>query len=409
MTDAEAFARGFDLRAARWYAGKARTEAGRRVAAAVPAGPGQALVVEVAYDDDDGPELYLIPIVDDGGLREAVPGDGVFAALAGVEGEERPLGVDQTNTSVVVGDAVVKAYRRLEPGGCPELEVVRALTERGFDGVPALRGAAVHDDPERGRLVLAVAQQLVPDAPDGWESLIAPLEEVIAGDGDPEGLAPELQRVGRTAGRLHAELAAAFGVEEATDAQRAGWRDRARDALADALRILPHPLAAELESDAPRIRVELERFTDGPAPPVTRVHGDLHIAQFLRTPQGVFVVDFEGEPTRPLAERLAPSSPLRDLACLVRSLDHVARSAQVRAGSGESAMDEWIRFAQETVLDAYADGLGDAPLRLDRALLRLFCLEKELYEFTYAARVLPEWLYAPQLGMRWLMRDDAAL
>jgi len=100
---------------------------------------------------------------------------------------------------------------------------------------------------------------------------------------------------------------------------------------------------------------------------------------------------------------------MRDVACLVRSLDHVARSAQVRVGMGEPIMDEWIRFAQEAVLAAYEDGLGDSPIQLDRRLLRLFCLEKELYEFVYAARILPEWLYAPQLGMQWLMRDDAAL
>jgi len=136
---------------------------------------------------------------------------------------------------------------------------------------------------------------------------------------------------------------------------------------------------------------------------------DLHIAQFLRTPAGVFAIDFEGEPTRTIDERRQPTSPMRDVACLVRSLDHVARSAQVRAGLGALVMDEWIRFAQDVVLASYEDGLGDSRIHLDRGLLRLFCLEKELYEFVYAARILPEWLYAPQLGMQWLMRDDAAL
>lgn len=408
MTDAAALVAGFDLDAARWYAGKAREETGRRVVDAWPVGPGRLIVFAVEYADG-GSDLYLLPAIDDDGLREAGPGDGVYAALAGNDGEERALGMDQTNTSVIVGDRIVKVYRRLEPGAHPEVEILAALAARGFDGIPALRSSAARTLPDGSHVDLAVTQDLIEGSPDGWESLIAPLEALIDGEGDVADLGPELARVGRTMGRLHAELAAAFGVHAASDAQREGWRDGAREQLDEALRILPHPLASELHNDATRIRVELEGFTAGDAPLVTRVHGDLHIAQFLRTPTGVFAIDFEGEPTRTIDERRQPTSPMRDVACLVRSLDHVARSAQVRAGLGAPAMDEWIRFAQEVVLASYDDGLGDSPVRLDRKTLRLFCLEKELYEFVYAARILPEWLYAPQLGMQWLMRDDAAL
>jgi trehalose synthase-fused probable maltokinase len=408
MTDSAALVAGFDLDAARWYAGKAREETGRRVVDAWPVGPGSLIVFAVDYADG-GSDLYLLPAIDDDGLREAGPGDGVYAALAGGDGEERALGMDQTNTSVIVGDRIIKVYRRLEPGAHPEVEILEALAALGFDGIPAVRGSAARTLPDGSHVDLAITQELVEGAPDGWESLIAPLEALIDGEGDVADLGPELARVGRTMGRLHAELAAAFGVQAASDAQRAGWRDGAREQLDEALRILPHPLASELHNDATRIRVELEGFSAGDAPLVTRVHGDLHIAQFLRTPTGVFAIDFEGEPTRTIDERRQPTSPMRDVACLVRSLDHVARSAQVRAGLGAPAMDEWIRFAQEVVLASYDDGLGDSPVRLDRKTLRLFCLEKELYEFVYAARILPEWLYAPQLGMQWLMRDDAAL
>ena len=235
--------------------------------------------------------------------------------------------------------------------------------------------------PDGAIVDLAVTQELIEGSPDGWESLITPLEALIDGEGDVADLGPELARVGRTMGRLHAELAAAFGIHAASDAQRQGWRDGAREQLDEALRILPHPLASELHNDATRIRVELEGFTAGDAPLVTRVHGDLHIAQFLRTPAGVFAIDFEGEPTRTIDERRQPTSPMRDVACLLRSLDHVARSAQIRAGLGAPVMDEWIRFAQEVVLASYDNGLGDSPVRLDRQTLRLFCLEKELYEF----------------------------
>jgi maltokinase len=408
MTDAAALVAGFDLDAARWYAGKARSETSRRVVDDWTVGPGRLIVFAVDYEDG-GSDLYLLPAIDDDGLREAAPGDGVYAALAGSGGEERALGMDQTNTSVIVGDRIVKAYRRLEPGVHPEVEILEALAARDFDGIPAVHGSTRRTLPDGASVDLAVVQELIEGAPDGWESLIAPLEALIDEEGELVDLGPELARVGRTMGRLHAELAAAFGVHTASDAQREAWRDGARAQIDEALRILPHPLAAELQNDSTRIRFELEGFTHGGAPLVTRVHGDLHVAQFLRTPSGVFAIDFEGEPTRTIDERRQPTSPMRDVACLVRSLDHVARSAQVRAGLGAPVMDEWIRFAQDVVLASYEDGLGDSRIRLDRKLLRLFCLEKELYEFVYAARILPEWLYAPQLGMQWLMRDDAAL
>jgi len=408
VSAAAALVAGFDLDAARWYAGKARDETGRRVVDAWPVGPGQLIVFAVDYADG-GHDLYLLPAIDADGLREAGPGDGVYAALAGLTGEERALGMDQTNTSVIVGDRIVKVYRRLEPGAHPEVELLGALAVRGFEGIPTVRGSATRTLPSGAHVDLAVVQDLIEGAPDGWESLIAPLEALIGGAGDVADLGPELARVGRTIGRLHAELAAAFGAQAAADAQRAGWRDGAREQLDEALRSLPPLLASELQHDATRIRRELEGFTEGAAPLVTRVHGDLHIAQFLRTPAGVFAIDFEGEPTRTIDERRQPTSPLRDVACLVRSLDHVARSAQVRAGLGAPVMDGWIRFAQDAVLTSYEDGLGDSCVRLDRRFLRLFCLEKELYEFVYAARILPEWLYAPQLGMQWLMRDDEAL
>ena len=386
MTDAAALVAGLDLDAHRWFAGKGRAEAGRRVVDEWAVGAGRLIVFEVAYAEG-APDLYVLP-----------DGDGVYAALAD-GGTERPLGVDQTHTSMIVGDRVVKLYRRVEPGPNPEVELLEALDAVGFDGVPALRGAVHRTLPDGTDIGVAIVQDLVPDAPDGWESLIAPLERLIDGEGAPDDLLPELARCGRVVGRLHMALGEAFGTRPATDAERDGWRARGEAQLEAALRV-----DADLRDDATRIRAELARFDDGPPPLVTRVHGDLHIAQLLRTPDGVYAIDFEGDPTWPLAERRAPTSPMRDVACLVRSLDHVARSAQVRAGLGAPLMDAWIPLAQDAVLDAYAEV---APL--DRGLLRLFCLEKELGEYAYAARVLPEWLYAPQLGMARLMRDDAAL
>lgn len=416
MSDAAALVAGLDLHAARWYAGKARSERQRRIVDDWPV-PGHArgrlLLFAIAYADG-GEELYTLPAVDDGELREAVPGDGVYAALAGEPGVERPLGHDQTNTSVIVGDALVKLYRRVEAGPNPEVEILAALADAGFDGVPALRRVVRRKAPGVGTVDAAISQDYVDDAADGWESLITPLEAALRGEAvDLARLDVELRRIGEAAGRLHAALAGVFGLAPADADLRRCWRDEGRAGLAAALAVVPADFAAELVAHTETITGELDRLEDGPAPPATRVHGDLHVAQFLRSPTAVRAIDFEGEPTRSLAERRRPGSPLRDLACLVRSLDHVARTAEVRAGAdgidGSAAMDAWITRAQEAVLAAYAEPAAAAGIPLDRALLRRFCLEKELYECAYAARVLPEWLYAPRLGMRWLMRDDARL
>lgn len=416
MSDAAALVAGLDLSAARWYAGKARVEAGRRLVHEAPL-PGHAngrlVILAVSYAGG-GEDLYTLPAVADGRLREAVVGDGVYAALAGEAGDERPLGQDQTNTSVIVGDALVKVYRRIEPGPNPEVEALEALAVAGFDGVPRLRGTVRREVPGIGMIDIAISQDLITDAPDGWESLIAPLEAHLRGDATGlRDLDRECHRLGAAAGRLHAALAGAFGLAPATAEARAGWRASGLAGLDEALAIVPTGDAAELARHADAIARELQGFADGPAPPVTRIHGDLHAAQFLRSPDAVRVIDFEGEPTRPLAERRRPGSPLRDLACLVRSLDHVARTAEVRAAAdgvdGDGAMDAWIARAQAAVLAAYAPDAAAAGIPLDRSLLRRFCLEKELYEWVYAARVLPNWQYAPRLGMRWLMRDDAHL
>lgn len=408
MSAAQALVDALDLSAQRWFAGRGRDESERSVIDDWGCGPGRMIVFEVRYGDG-GSERYLMPAAEEGDrLREARPGDGVYAALVD-GGSERALGVDQTNTSVIVDDRVVlKAFRRLEAGPNPEVEIAEGLAAQGTADVPALRGVVRRTLPDDTTVDLAIAQELVEGAPDGWESLIEPLEQAIQ-EGTTASIDPDLERVGLAAGHLHTALAMAFGLRPATTAERSAWRDRGLEQLEEAIRILPADLGAELAADAPRIRRELDRFLDGPAPEVTRVHGDLHIAQFLRTPERIYAIDFEGDPTRPLAERRTPGSPMRDLACLLRSLDHVARTAQTRAGSGEAAMDAWIVAAQEAVLRGYAEGIDGGQIVLDRALLRRFAIEKETGEFVYAARVLPSWLFAPALGMQWLMQDDAAL
>jgi maltose alpha-D-glucosyltransferase/alpha-amylase len=147
------------------------------------------------------------------------------------------------------------------------------------------------------------------------------------------------------------------------------------------------------------------------APPLlSRVHGDYHLGQVLIAADGFRIVDFEGEPLRPLEERRAHGSPLRDAASMLRSLDHVGRSAERRAVTRRGGpldapgldLASWLRRARERFLDAYRGGLREAgsPIVVDPDLLRAFEIEKETYEFIYASTYLPGWLYAPTGGMR---------
>jgi maltose alpha-D-glucosyltransferase/alpha-amylase len=169
-----------------------------------------------------------------------------------------------------------------------------------------------------------------------------------------------------------------------------------------------------LRERAAAIAAELTVFEALSATPrLTRVHGDYHLGQVLVSPDGYWVVDFEGEPLRPLDERRAHGSPLRDVACMLRSLDHVGRSAGRRAVARNGGalelpgldLDSWLRRAPERFIDAYRAGLREAgaPIDFDPALLRAFEIEKETYEFIYASTYLPTWLWAPTEGMRALL------
>ncbi|HEX2264748.1 MAG TPA: hypothetical protein VHH14_00525, partial [Solirubrobacterales bacterium] len=173
----------------------------------------------------------------------------------------------------------------------------------------------------------------------------------------------------------------------------------------------------ELREMAPVIAEHLTVFEATPAVPVVaRIHGDLHLGQVLLAPDGPRVVDFEGDPTRPIEERRRPTSPLRDVASMLRSLDHVGRSAARRAeqrprrrpGHVGLDIDAWLARARERFLAAYRAGVrrSSAGIVVDEDLLRAFEFEKECRVFVYAATWLPDWIWAPLGGMRGLV-DNA--
>jgi maltokinase len=196
------------------------------------------------------------------------------------------------------------------------------------------------------------------------------------------------------------------------------WGHEARRRLDAAVSAVSGDLATELRAAAPAIAARFTVFDALPSTPlVMRIHADLHLGQLILAPDGYRIVDFEGEPMRSMAERSRPDSPLRDVASMLRSVDHVGRSARRRAearngGRVESPgleMDAWFDRARERFLDGYRAELRErgAPIAVDEDLLLAFEFAKEAYEFVYAARYLPDWLWAPRGGMRWLVERFA--
>ncbi len=413
---------------ARWFARKEARIAAVRLLEAVELGEGAALlVIEVASDDGGRGEYALPARATAAGLVEAVPGDGVLARLAagaaGLEGtggglppdvDEAPLGSDQSNTTVALGGRVAaKCYRRLQPGPHPEVELTTYLSrEARVEGVPAVRGSLAWRGADGDERALLLAQDLVPGAIDGWSWAEGVLGELLDG-GDQDAATAHATGVGALTARLHVALAAAHGVpgfepRRAGAAEREAWRVAAGRQLEQALSLLHGEARAEVAAGEPAIRARLDGLAaDGPAPLLTRVHGDYHLGQLLAGAGALAVVDFEGEPTRTTAERRALSSPLRDLAGLLRSYDHLARMVLRHRGDRpeEVAVAEaWIEACRGRVLDAYGAGLAGSELDVDPVLLDAFEMEKETYEFVYAATFLPEWLYAPRAAMTALLR-----
>jgi maltose alpha-D-glucosyltransferase/alpha-amylase len=361
------------------------------------------------------------------GLRGLVPaGDGHDAgSVAGLE--EWPLGADQSNTSIVIGGSILlKVYRRIEAGLNPELELVAFLAEEaGFAAVPPLAGYAEVVTAAAGTSTVAVAQAFVADGVDAYEAVAESLSGILLGTADPDAAgvagvadADVASDLGRLTAQLHVALLDARGIPDfeprpATRDELRSWARAARLGLSRAVDATTGDAAHALHDLAPQIAAELTVFEALPSPPlVSRIHGDYHLGQVLVAPDGYWIVDFEGEPGRPLEERRAHQSPLRDVASMLRSLDHVGRSAGRRAAARHGGplrdagldLDAWLRLARRRFLDTYeaeVRGAGSA-LVVDPTLIRAFEIEKECSEFVYAATYLPSWSWAPTEGMRGL-------
>lgn len=341
--------------------------------------------------------------------------------------EETPLGRDQSNTSIVLDDRLLlKGYRRIRPGLNPDLELTAFLSEEaGFSGVPRLAGWAEAVTRDGGVSTVAMLQAFVSGAQDLYEHTAEQLAALVGAPGSVsmEWATEVAADLGLLVAGLHAALAAPpaeapdFATRAATHDELKTWRidaQRQLHAALPAVAAMDPEAGAELRREAAAITARISRFEAvATTPLVMRIHADLHLGQILAADDGYRIIDFEGEPVRPIEDRRRLDSPLRDVASLLRSLDHVARSgrrrAELRAGGSIDRpgldIEAWIERSRERFLEAYAGGLrsSGAAITLDLDLLDAFEVAKEAYELGYAAAVLPSWLWAPREGMRWLL------
>jgi maltokinase len=454
--DLEAF-----LAQQRWFAGKSRSW---QVTSAVNLGwlrreaPAVAiLLVTVTYDDGDT-ETYQLPLVHHGGPVETLMhvfvgegvndnGETVFAYDAlhdkdatalwwrGIEestrgdgwefhrnetatelpegGPSLVVGAEQSNTSLIFGDtAILKVFRKVSPGLNPDIEIHAALAAAGSTHIARPLGWLEGRWPESldstatgsgATASLGMAQIFLRDATEGWELAKASVRDLY-GEADLHAdevggdFAGESARLGAATAEVHVALADALGTATLERKELVALADGMRDRLDRAAAEVP-----ELAEFADPLRSAFDDLANSDSEvPVQRVHGDLHLGQVLRALDGWKLLDFEGEPARPLAERRSFDSTAKDVAGMLRSFDYAARHLLLdyRADpQREFRATEWADRNRDAFCDGYAAATGRDP-REDTVVLRAFEIDKAVYEVIYEARNRPTWLPIPMSAIR---------
>jgi maltokinase len=448
----------------RWFGGKGRTfsvTSVRPLQWRSPVEPRARIeLVTVQYDDGKS-DLYQLPVVyldtvdPDMGhalvgalahpeLGDVVAYDGVYfksaaeALLDGFSRRHADAGVtfrvvddavlpetsvpgtvmtgEQSNTSIAYGEeAILKLFRRLSPGGNPDIEVHEALTRHGSSHVAPLLGSIearwTDADGTDRRGHLGMLQTFLRTGTDGWDIALASVRDLLVEeDLHPEEVggdfAGEAWRLGEATAEVHADLAALFETGTLTGSEQAHLGEAMSLRLDSALAAIP-----ELGQYAPQIRSHYAAIADAEHPiPVQRIHGDLHLGQTLRTVKGWKILDFEGEPAKSLAERTALDSPLRDIAGMLRSFDYAAGATLRQFGTGEHLSyraNEWSTRNRDAFIEGYSSTAGAKPDD-QRLLLRAYETDKAVYEAVYEARNRPLWLSIPLQAIARLASEEVA-
>ncbi len=433
----------------RWFGGKGRPYAVTdvRTLGELPGGPPVVVIhlVEVSYSDEEGGiELYQVPLSfyeqPENRLDHAFVGwwedsehgwqhayDALhdreamalwqrafdaatesrglrFHRLPGheldLEAHSTLFSGEQSNSSVAFGeDALMKVFRKVTPGFNPDIEVHEVLTRAGSEHVAALYGWLDVDDGGQA-LQLAMLQQFLRTASDGWDLALASVRSLFA---DPElhahdsggDFAGEATRLGEALREVHQALRDHFPAGTRPAAAAAELAAIMTGRLEAALGVVP-----ELAEHAATLRATFGAVSKLDGLDVQRIHGDLHLGQTLRTSQGWKIVDFEGEPVKPLAERQLPDSPWRDVAGMLRSFDYAARVVERSLSISDDAdaelidtrAQEWSERNKNHFMFAYAGGqLSHAQ----QVLLSAYVADKAVYETVYETRNRPSWVTIP--------------
>jgi maltokinase len=304
---------------------------------------------------------------------------------------------EQSNTSLIFGEtSILKMFRRPSPGPNPDLEVPRALARRGSPHVAAPLGWI---DTQLGGAptVLGILSSYLRAASDGWSLVAASVRDLYAEGGnaaDAGGdFSGEAFRLGEATAEVHRDLAAAFGTEDLPAEAMSRLADQVFDRLDQAIATVP-----ELGQHADLLGAAFADLAklDGSLR-VQRIHGDYHLGQVMRTQTGWVLLDFEGEPATPLAQRRGMAPALRDVAGMLRSFDYAARYQLLNHPDSERLHDvavDWVRRNQAAFCSGYAAAGGIDP-STHGILLRALILDKAVYEVMYEARNRPGWLAIP--------------
>jgi len=422
----------------RWYGSKSRTVSHSQVLDLVvlrEADPAYSLaLVEIRFDTGSH-EIYQLLLAADGDLRldglqdaalarelvHAIRGgltlqgqEGVveFRTVTGFAGlgremlDARSVGAEQSNTSIVFDDELIlKAFRRLEPGINPELEMLRFLTEHGFPNIAALGGWYAYSGGPTGA-TLGILQEFVQGGRDGWALGVEEMESAA------DDFLARLRRLGAVTGEMHTVLGSdandpAFCPETPSVEALGLLTATVDEEIEHVFLALPedNELLEPIVGRGEEVREQLRMLTHAGSPgKAIRTHGDYHLGQTMWAEDDWVILDFEGEPARSLTERRRKRSPLRDVAGMLRSFAYLA------IASGGS--HDWEEQARSTFLEGYLETV-DATLlpsgqaAIDR-MLSVYELEKAVYELRYELDNRPEWVSIPVAGILRLIDQVAA-